>query len=202
MEYWHDLVTEKSWKLLQQLRGKFKFVLIGGWAVYLLARTQKSKDIDVIVDINTLQQIKSNYELRKNDSLRKYEIKMDEVDVDIYVPYYSQLAIPVEKIESQKIEGFDVARPEELLVLKQGAEAERSHSEKGEKDRIDIMSLLLNCAVDWKRYRKLLNENKLEGNIVELLGLVRGFNEYKYFGMPPSEFKRKKQKLVDEIRKL
>ncbi len=208
MEYWHDLVTEKSWKLLQQLRGKFKFILIGGWAVYLLARTQKSKDIDIIVEMKTLQQIKSSYELRKNDSLRKYEIKADEVDVDIYVPYYSRLAIPVEKVESLKIEGFDVARAEELLILKQGAEKDRRHSEKGEKDRIDVMSLLLNCEVDWKRYRRILKENikgsRLEGagTITGLLALVRGFNEYRHFGMLPSEFKKKKQKLLEEIRKL
>ncbi len=202
MEYWHDLVTEKSWKLLQQLRGKFKFVLIGGWAVYLLARAQKSKDIDVIVDINTLQQIKSNYDLRKNDSLRKYEIKVHEVDVDIYVPYYSQLTIPVEKIESQKIEGFDVAKPEELLMLKQGAERERKHSEKGEKDRIDIMSLLLKSGLDLSRYKKIAKENKAESLISDLLAVVRGFDDYKYFDMLPSEFKRKKQKLVDEIRRL
>ena len=74
MEYWHDLITEKSWKILQELKGKFKFILIGGWAVYLLAKTQKSKDVDIIVDISTLQQIKNQYELRKNDNLRKYEI--------------------------------------------------------------------------------------------------------------------------------
>ncbi|MEK6838007.1 MAG: DUF6036 family nucleotidyltransferase [Nanoarchaeota archaeon] len=202
MEYWHDLITEKSWKLLQQLKGKFRFILIGGWAVYLLARTQKSKDIDVIVDMETLHQIKSSYELRKNDSLLKYEIKVDEVDVDIYVPYYSQLAIPVEKVESQKIEAFDVAKPEELLILKQGAESDRRHSEKGEKDRIDIMSLLLKCGIDWERYKKVVKGNKAENLLSDLLVLVRGFNDYKHFDMLPSEFKRKKQKLVDEIRKL
>lgn len=202
MEYWHDLITEKSWKLLQQLRGKFKFVLIGGWAVYLLARAQKSKDIDVIVDMETLQQIKSSYELRKNGSLRKYELKVDEVDVDIYVPYYSQLAIPVEKVESLKIEGFDVAKPEELLILKQGAEKDRRHSEKGEKDRIDIMSLLLDSIIDFHRYRQVVAANKKEELIIRLLELVRGFSEYKYFDITPSEFKRRKEKLVDELRKL
>ncbi|MBI2580342.1 hypothetical protein HYV85_00875 [Candidatus Woesearchaeota archaeon] len=206
MKYWHDLITEKSWKLLQRLKGKFKFILIGGWAVYLLARTQKSKDVDVIVDVNTLQRLKNGYDLRKNDALRKYEIKMDEIDVDIYVPYYSQLAIPVEKVGSLKIEGFDVAKPEELLILKQGAELDREHSEKGEKDRIDIMSLLLNCEVDWKRYRRILKENikgnRLEGLITGLLSLVRGFNDYEHFDMLPSEFKKKKQKLLDEVRRL
>ena len=202
MEYWHDFITEKSWKLLQQLKGKFRFILIGGWAVYLLARAQKSKDIDIIVDIGTLQQVKSSYDLRKNDALRKYEIKVDEVDVDIYVPFYSRLAMPLEKVEALKIEGFDVARVEELLILKQAAERDRGHSEKGEKDRIDIMSLLLNCGVDWKRYKKILKDNKLEGRIAGLLKLVRSFSEYRHFALLPSEFKRRKQELLEEIRKL
>ena len=202
MEYWHDLITEKSWKLLQQLKGKFKFILIGGWAVYLLARTQKSKDVDIIIDVNTLQRLKNEYDLRKNDALRKYEIKMDQIDVDIYMPYYSRLAIPLDKVESLKIEGFDVAKPEELMILKQGAESDRRHSEKGEKDRIDIISLLLNCRIDWKRYKKIVKENKLERLITGLLTLVKAFSEYKHFGMLPSEFKKKKQELLEEIRKL
>lgn len=202
VEYWHELITEKSWRLLQRLKGKFSFILIGGWAVYLLARTQKSKDIDIIVDIGTLQQVKNQYELRKNDSLRKYEVKEDGVDVDIYVPFYSALAIAPDRVESLKIEGFDVAKPEELLILKQGAEQDRSHSEKGEKDRIDIISLLLNCEMDWKRYSRILKDNGKEQFIGELLSLVRGFSEYRHFGMPPSEFKRRRQKLVEEIRRL
>lgn len=202
MEYWHELITVKSWRLLQELRGKFKFVLIGGWAVYLLARTQKSKDIDIIVDLATLQQIKSTYDLRKNDSLRKYEIKVNDVDVDIYVPFYSMLTVPVEKVESIKIEGFDVARPEELLILKQGAESARKFSEKGEKDRIDIMSLLLKSDVDLNRYKRILAGKEQAGFISGLLGLVRNFNGYSHFDMLPSEFKRKKQKLIEEIRKL
>ncbi len=201
MEYWHEMVTERSWKLLQELRGKFRFVLIGGWAVYLHAKTQKSKDIDVIVDIGTLQQIKSRYDLRKNDNLKKYEIKVNEVDVDIYVPFYSRLAIPLEKVEAQRIEGFDVAKTEELLILKQGAEIARRHSEKGEKDRIDVMSLLMNCEIDWGRYKEILAASRQEGMIKELLELVKNFKDYNYFRMLPSQFKRKKLELIGRIRK-
>lgn len=202
MEYWHEMVTEKSWKLLQELKGKFQFTLIGGWAVYLWARTQKSKDIDIIVDIDTLQSIKSQYELRKNDALKKYEIKADDVDIDIYVPFYSKLSLPAENVGSAKVEGFDVARPEELLILKQAAEADRKHSEKGEKDRIDIMSLLLRCEIDWSRYRKIAISNNHTEFIPSLLGIVRSFTEYKYFGLLPSEFKKRKQEIIEKIRKL
>lgn len=202
MEYWHDIVTEKSWRLLQQIKGKFGFKLIGGWAVYLLARTQKSKDIDIIVDMGALQHIKASYELRKNDALRKYEIRIDEIDIDIYIPYYSRLTLPAEMVKSQKLEGFDVARPEELLILKQGAEAGRRYSEKGEKDRIDIMSLLFNCEFDFNRYKRVLKENNKELLIKELIELVRSFTEYRFFNKLPSEFKRKKLEVIDKLRRL
>ena len=201
MEYWHDLITEKSWKILQQIKGRFKFILIGGWAVYLLARTQKSKDIDIIVSLETLQKLKSIYELRKNDNLRKYEIKIDEIDIDIYVPYYSRLAVPIESIEKQKIEGFDVARSEELLILKQGAAEGRKHREKGEKDRIDIMSILLKSGINYERYKNILKKNKQEQLLADLIALVKNFNEYKHFNMLPSEFKRKKIELLERLRK-
>ncbi len=201
MEYWHELITEKSWKILQQLKGKFKFILIGGWAAYLYARTQKSRDIDIIVDIQTLQQIKNKYELRKNDNLKKYEIKIEEIDVDIYVPFYSKLAVPAERIESQKIEGFDVAKPEELLILKQGAELDRKHSEKGEKDRIDIMSILLNCQINFDRYKKILKNSNQEHLIINLIEILKSFNEYNHFSMLPSEFKRRKLKIIGELKR-
>jgi hypothetical protein len=152
MEYWHDLQTEKSWKILREIKGKFPFVLIGGWAVYLWTRSQKSKDIDIIVDFRTLSELKKKYDLRKNDIMRKYEIKIDDIDIDIYVAHYSQLTVQIEEIEVTKIEGFDVAKLEFLLALKQGAEFERKESVKGEKDRIDIMGMLLKCDIDFKKY--------------------------------------------------
>jgi len=167
-----------------------------------LQKHKKSKDVDIIVDIDTLQQIKNKYELRKNDSLRKYEIKINEIDIDVYVPFYSKLTIPLEAIESQKIEGFSVAKAEELLILKQGAELDRKYSEKGEKDRIDIISLLLNHEINLSRYKKILKKNKKEDLINNLLTLIKNFNEYKYFNMLPSKFKKRKQELVEEIKKL
>ena len=68
MEYWNTLLTEKSWVLLQEIRKKYQFVLIGGWAIYLWARRQKSKDIDIVVSIDELQKLKQE-NLEKNDHL-------------------------------------------------------------------------------------------------------------------------------------
>jgi hypothetical protein len=82
VNYWHTLLTEKNWKVLQRIKKEFDFILIGGWAIYLYSRMHKSKGIDIIVD----------------EKLRKYEIKVDEIDIDIYVPFYSRLTIPAEEL--------------------------------------------------------------------------------------------------------
>jgi len=47
-EFWNSFLTEKSWEILQKLKKQHKFILIGGWAIYLLTNQQKSKDIDII----------------------------------------------------------------------------------------------------------------------------------------------------------
>src|SRR3989338_4382424 len=152
MEYWNELITEKSWKILQEIKGKFNFLLIGGWANYLWTKQLKSKDIDIVVDFSTLEELKQNYDLRKNDNLKKYEIKISEIDIDIYVIHYSKLALPLEKLRATQIEGFNVVKSEELLILKQGAHIDRKESEKGEKDRLDILGLLLFCDINFKDY--------------------------------------------------
>lgn len=62
MEYYHDLVTQKSWKELQNLNKLLDFVLIGDWAAYLYTKTLKSKDIDIIVDFDTLSLLRKQIE--------------------------------------------------------------------------------------------------------------------------------------------
>ena len=193
-EFWHDIQTEKSWKILQDIKGKFPFVLIGGWAVYLWTRSQKSKDIDIIVDVRTLAELKKLYDLRKNDIMRKYEIKIGEIDIDIYVKHYSKLLM---EGETAKIEGFTVAKPEWLLALKQTAEIARSESEKGAKDRIDIMGMLLKCDIDFKKYASL-TDRKI---VSRLIGIVKTFNEPHYFSMNPRQLKIAKRDMLKKIGK-
>ncbi len=199
MEYWHDIQTEKSWEVLKGLKGKFPFVLIGGWAVYLWTKSQKSKDVDIIVDFRILSELKNQYDLRKNDIMKKYEIKIDDIDIDIYVKHYSKLAIAIEDIETTKIEGFAVSKPEFLLALKQAAELERKESEKGEKDRMDIISLLLKCDINFKKYKTLLRQNKKEHFLQRLTTIVKTFHESYYFGMNPRQFKLMKEEIIRKI---
>jgi len=202
MEFWNSQLTQKSWVVLQELRKKYDFILIGGWAVYLLAKQQKSKDIDIIVDINELQRLK-NENLSKNENLKKYEIKTGDIDIDIYVFYFSKLPILPENLEKYTLmtQGFKVVIPEALIVLKQAAEIERGNSVKGEKDRLDIISLLFFSNIDFNKYISILNENSLTDYIERLTFILRNFKDYNFLGLSPREFKIKKEELINKIRK-
>lgn len=199
MDYWNDIITEKSWNILLKIKKlPFDFILIGGWAAYLWTNLHKSKDIDVVLkDFNDLKYLRENYELRKNDNLKKYEIKIEDIDIDIYVPYYSKLAMPAEEVikHSTKIQNFHVVKPEALLILKQGAEKEREHSIKGGKDRIDIVTLLMFCDINFKYYNDLLKEYKLDFR-ERLKRILINFKDIKYLNLNPREFKLRKEKVL------
>ena len=203
-DFWNSLLTEKSWSILIKIsKEPFKFIVIGGWATYLWTKQHKSKDIDIaLVDIKQIDYLKKIYNLNKNENLKKYEVKFGDIDLDIYVPYFSKLSIPIEDLKdlSTKIEGFTVPIPESLLILKQGAEIDRKESVKGTKDQIDIMSILIFTKFDFKIYFKLLKEYKLENFSKRLRIIINEFKDYNYLNLTPRKFKLKKKELVDSIR--
>lgn len=205
-DFWNSLLTEKSWSLLQRIsKEPFRFILIGGWAAYLWTKLHKSKDIDIVlVDLKDLDYLKQEYNLKKNDNLKKYEIVFGDIDLDIYVPYFSKLAIPLEDLDkyTTKIEGFNVVKPEILLILKQGAELQRGHSIKGEKDRIDILTILFFVDVDFKSYFDLLKKYKLENYFKRLKEIIKNFKEGSYLNLNPREFKLKKEEILTMLKKI
>lgn len=203
MQYWSELLTQRSWEVLQKLSREVDFIVIGGWATYLWTKASKSKDVDIIADFTTLGQLKKRYGLRKNDRLRKYEMKIDEMDVDIYVPHYSKLPIPVEELDSYvtKIENLRTVEPGVLLILKQGVEMHRRDSVKGRKDQIDIIALLMH-PVDLKRYFTLLKKYGKEDYVGELVAVVNAFDQHEYLNINPGRYKLWKDKVVSELRKL
>jgi hypothetical protein len=164
MEYYHNLIAEKSFQILKELKKKYQFVLIGGWAVFLYAKALKSKDIDLIVDFDELEKLKQEFAVFKNERLKKYEIKKDETDIDIYLPFYSDLGLAAEEIKkhTQSQEGFILPIPEILLLLKIYTSEQRKGSVKGQKDILDIFSLLKEDLIDWPKYKKLIDEYKLK----------------------------------------
>jgi hypothetical protein len=186
VEFWHDVLIEKSWAVLLELRKRYEFILLGGWAVYMYTKALKSKDIDIIVDYNTLGLMGRELPLKKNERLRKYELLISDVEVDVYVPYFSNLGIPVEDVAAniRVLEGFKVPTPEVLLILKQAAEVERAGSVKGLKDRIDILALLIYSEIDFNTYLSLVKKYSLSSYRERLKNLVETADrEFKELGI-------------------
>lgn len=173
-QFYHNLITEKSFKILQDFKRRFNFILIGGWAVFLYTKILKSKDIDIVVDYDQLEDLRREFEIFKNERLKKYEIKTEGVDVDIYLPYFSNLGLAVEEIKNycQSLEGFQVPTAEALLVLKIYARRERKGSTKGKKDLIDIFSLISQKKIDWQKYGDLVKRYGLDDINRELKDII------------------------------
>jgi len=188
-EYWHSAVTDRSYAFLQGLRTRYEFVLIGGWAVYLYTHALKSKDIDLVCDHETLSRLKDEFSVEKNDRLKKYEIKADGFDIDIYVPHWSDLGLAAEEVsrDAVSIEGFMVPTRETLVALKLVAHRERKASLKGMKDRIDIISLL-SGHVDYAVLRALMDEHPTLHLNEELMAILKTTFEASELGMNKKKF--------------
>ncbi|MCL4364873.1 MAG: hypothetical protein M1569_02345 [Candidatus Marsarchaeota archaeon] len=205
MEFWNDAVTEESWKRLIELNKEIDMVLIGGWAIYLYTHLSKSKDIDIIVDYNSMRVLSQKYLVEKNDRLKTYEIKLEKFDIDIYLPKYSRLSPPPEDILSKyrnQKEGFTLPTPEALLLLKFSAFMERKSSIKGQKDAIDILGMLFYSGIDFKKMAEIKNTYKVKDlgrTIVSMLRTVDP-NSYKYLNLNAKTFSEYKNKSWQQIR--
>ncbi|MFP4046071.1 MAG: hypothetical protein ACLFS3_03350 [Candidatus Aenigmatarchaeota archaeon] len=201
-EYWNENLTEASWKKLQEISQEYDFTLIGGWAAYLWTGKNKSKDIDIIVGFETLERFKQDYEMRKNENLKKYEIKTGKFDIDIYVPYYSDLILPLDDLKTTKIKGIKTLAIEELLILKQDAEIDRGGTVKGRKDKIDILTLLIHGDVDLKRYGEIVERYEISGFKDELKRVIMEFKDedIKYTGLGFKDFKDWKKEFLSKIK--
>lgn len=204
-EFWPELLTKASWQKLQALKTELgDFVVIGGWAIYLWTGMHKSKDIDIIVDFKTLEKLKEAYELGKNARLRKYEIKLNEFDIDVYVSHFSEFVVPVGDLikKTVSIQGFKTPEPELLLVLKQSAEMDRRGSIKGEKDAIDILTLLLKAPFDKSKYLETLRTYNLSFYVDELVRVITSFDAKNagHIGLSFNEFQRWRKKMPRELK--
>jgi hypothetical protein len=196
MEFYHDLITEKSFRILQDLKKRFDFILIGGWAIYLYTKALKSKDIDIVIEYDQLEKFKKEFSIFKNERLRKYEAKIEEIDVDIYLPYFSDLKFPLEKIKDhvQSIEGFKVPIPEILLILKVATYFERRGTTKGEKDFLDIFALIKDEKIDWQRYKELVEKFQLKEinqKLKEIISLAKSIPQLDLLNHKVASLKKK-----------
>jgi hypothetical protein len=151
VEFWREDAVERSWLVLRRLHELADFVTIGGWGVYFWAKKLKSRDIDIYMDQDNFYRLqggalKEGFTIRRNPRLRKFEALIEGVEVDIYTPFMCNLVVPYLDVfregMTSNIEGFRVAVPEVLLLLKAQAAKERWQAERGMKDRADVISLL------------------------------------------------------------
>lgn len=191
---WRDEVVERSWRVLSELKGFADFVLIGGWGVYLWTRKMKSRDIDIYIDQENFYKLQSeltqrDYALKRNVRLRKFEALIGDVEIDIYTPFMSRLVVPCLDVFGQKlysvIEGFKVAVPEVLLLLKAQAAQDRWHAEKGLKDRVDIISLLKFADVKQNVLEQMLTKYDTQHVLRETIkrAISESRIEYRFLGL-------------------
>jgi hypothetical protein len=197
-QFYQDLVTEKSWFLLNRLKKEVSFVLIGGWAVYLYTNSLKSKDIDIIIDYSALEKLRKDFLIHKNERLKKYEIKKEGIDIDIYLPYYSYLGLAVEKVikETEQLQGFTVAKKEVLLITKIFAYLKRKTTIKGQKDLIDIISLLLLPDFDFDNFKQIIKKENLTDYQKHLEEIITDVKELPELNLNRHFYSKKKKEIL------
>ncbi len=211
MELWNEIITEKSYNLLLELKKIGNFVLIGGWANWIYSQTAKSKDIDIYINFDDFFKLQ-NFFLNKgifvsfNRKLNKYEAKAEEIDIDIYTPNHCNLIIPCNDVFKKKIfkqfGGFQVIIPEALLLLKLDAEKQRHGTIKGFKDRIDILSLLYKVRFDKALLYGLSKKYKVDLKTIKEI-IIKSSREYSYFFQKSEdlrELKKLKLELLNKIK--
>jgi len=201
MAYYHDIITQKSWEELKILNKKVKFVLIGGWAIYLYTRQLKSKDIDILIDYSELGKLKEGYDVTKNDRLKKYEARKGEIQIDIYLPNYSEIGIPVDILINRTIslEGFTVLKKEWLICLKIYVLSIRGRTPKGEKDFLDILSLFKVGSGDINKIVKTIKDYNLEKQFDYFLNFLDERVEAEEIGLNKHQYKKLKTEIKDPL---
>lgn len=200
-DFWHNFITEKSFQTLQALRKNHSFVLIGGWAIFLYTKQLKSKDVDIVVGAETLGQLKQNFDVIKNERLKKYEIKMEGFDVDIYVPFWSELGLPLDYVleTATSIEGFNVPAKEILLCLKIFTYGQRKGGLKGKKDKIDVVSLLYFNNVNFKKFADILTKFGLENLFTELKEILNSGVEMRELNLNKKQYADLKKRILKSL---
>ena len=198
MEFYTDLITQKSWEELKRLKKLLDFVLIGGWATYLYTKTLKSNDIDIIVDFDKLASLEEHYQLFKNDRLNKYEALKDDVQIDIYLPHYSKIGIPVEELikNTESLEGFTVLQSNYLATLKIFALQQRGRSNKGRKDLIDMLALINSGVVELSKVKEISKIYNLQTSLDSFKVFLDETFEVKELNLNKHSFSKLKKEIT------
>jgi len=204
MQFYNNIITQKSFLYLQEMKKRYDFILIGGWAVFLYSHSLKSKDIDIIIDYEMLAKLKEEGELIKNERLHKYEINEGNFDIDIYVVHYSQLGVDIEEIKKNITtkEGFQVPTLEILFLMKLFAWHNRRGSSKGQKDELDILSLSFLPEFNWRRYLQFVEQFSFTTNHQEFIELLKMTHNIKELDVNNQKMAKLRKEILSSLRLL
>jgi len=152
-EFYPPEFTERSRAVLDHIHEAVPdAVLIGGWATWVRTGGAMSHDIDLIVTRPQLAVITGLAEdLSESRHLagRKWRGTLDEVHLDLYVPYESRLGqhlqLRVERLvhRQELVDNWVVLDLPGQVATKLAGLLDRPDSMPGEKDRQELMALLL-----------------------------------------------------------
>jgi hypothetical protein len=134
-------------------------ILIGGWATFARVGGEISFDIDLITSQQSrhkLEQMMTDLSPSNNHQGRKLRATIDDVHLDIYLPFESQLGntlrlkveVLAEYPDELSFDKWTLLRLEAHICTKMAALLDRHFSEKGEKDAREILALLKLEGVD------------------------------------------------------
>lgn len=134
-------------------------ILIGGWATFVRVGGEISLDIDLITSQDSrhkLESLMTDLSPSNNHQGRKLRATIDDVHLDIYLPFESQLGsklrlkveVLAEYPDELSFERWTLLRLEAHIATKMAALLDRHFSEKGQKDAREILALMKLGGVD------------------------------------------------------
>ncbi|MBU0998008.1 hypothetical protein KJ570_00475, partial [Patescibacteria group bacterium] len=137
------------------------------------------------------------YNVAKNERLKKYEARREEIQIDIYLPHYSIIGIPVEDLMKQtsSFEGFTLLKKEWLLALKIYVLNQRLRTTKGEKDFLDILSLF-KTDINSPQLLIIVKKYKLESELKIFMEILNERNEVLELDLNRHKYKKLKSNIV------
>ncbi len=204
-QFWTNQKTEDSLKTLEFIKVNVDFVLIGGWAVYYHGGKQRSEDVEIALGYDALSFFRKYGILDYGGINIKYSI-IDKTVVNLFIEEYADrdLPVPVSAImnDCTTMDGIKVVGKELLLLLKLWGYL-REDMMKVRKDIVDVVSLLFYSNVDMERFKRYVDEYKIErhrSSDVLLEYLDKGEPLSEFICDAEGEYKPLKDKLKKQIR--
>lgn len=130
-----------------------EIVFIGGLATYLHVQRrpkaglplEATHDVDASISAVASSSLRDSYEFTENPRLHKVQIRVENIDVDLYPQHIGQLRFSFLDLApyAQTYRGLKIAAIPHILLLKIAAIESRGASQKGAKDRRDVAKLLV-----------------------------------------------------------